>query len=363
MLDPLYTLFGAILSWLYYVIGNYGLVIIFFSLAINSLLVPLRLKSQRNMIKQQFLQPALNDIKRHFANDPQRQQQESAALMKRTGVSMGAGCLSSIIPLIIIWPIWRIIRAPLQYVGQVSVENITKIAEFLVDKGLLGDNILATVAQNDLPIINILKNNASALTESVSQGWIRPDQLINTNFLGMDLGRVPSFNPLEWFGPNWRVELPLIILPILTVVTMMLNMKMSRLNVLRKPPTKEEVERAKSNPAKAGQAQADPSEKTMKYMQYFMPVLMIFTVFTMPSAMGLYWVTSNLVFIAQSWISYEMYIKPARAILAEEEGSVLLPQTAMGSDQTADLSQKGTAQSQKAAKKAGGKKKKKRGKG
>lgn len=363
MLNPLYTLFGAILSWLYYVIGNYGLVIIFFSLAVNSLLVPLRLKSQRNMLKQQFLQPALNDIKRHFADDPQRQQQESSALMKRTGVSMGAGCLSSIIPLIIIWPIWRIIRAPLQYVGQVSVENITKIAEYLIGKGLLGENALTSIAQNDLSIINILKNNASALAESVGQGWIRPDQIINTNFLGMDLGRVPSYNPLDWFGANWKIELPLIILPILTIITMTLNMRMSRLNVLRKPLTKEELERAKSNPAKAGQQQADPSEKTMKYMQYFMPVLMIFTVFTMPSAMGLYWVTSNLVFIAQSWISYEMYIKPARVILAEQADAALLPNTAKDTAQNGELPQKTAAQPQKAAKKAGGKKKKKRGKG
>ncbi len=277
--------------------------------------------------------------------------------MKRTGVSMGAGCISSIIPLIIIWPIWRIIRAPLQYVGQVSVDNITKIAEFLVDKGILDQNILGSVAQNDLPIINVLKNNASALAESVGQGWIRPDQLINTNFLGMDLGRVPSYNPLDWFGPNWQVELPLIILPILTVLTMMLNMKMSRLNVLRKAPSKEEIERAKSNPAKAGQQQADPSEKTMKYMQYFMPVLMIFTVFTMPSAMGLYWVTSNLVFIVQSWISYEMYIKPGRLILAEEAEAQILPQSAKESDKTADLAQKAVKQ------KAGGNKKNKRGKG
>ena len=54
----------------------------------------------------------------------------------------------------------------------------------------------------------------------------------------------------------------------------------------------------------------------MKYMQWFMPILMIFTVFTMPSAMGLYWVMSNVIFILQSVISYQMYIKPARVLLA-----------------------------------------------
>ncbi len=349
MLDPLYKLFGFILSWLYGVIGNYGLVIIFFSLAINSLLIPMRLKSQRNTIKQQFLQPAMNDIKRHYAKNPQRQQQEIQALMKRTGTSMGAGCLSALIPLIIIWPIWRIIRAPLQYVGQVSLEGIARIAEFLVGKGLLTESAFAAVAQNDLPIINLLNNNASVLAESVSQGWIRPAQIINTNFLGMDLGRVPSYNPLEWFGPNWKVELPLLILPILTIVTMSLNMKMSRLNILRKPPTKEEVARAKNNPAKSGQQLADPSEKTMKYMQYFMPVLMIFTVFTMPSAMGLYWVTSNLTFILQSWISYQMYIKPARVLLAEEEN---VKEAAMLTEGTSA----GSAKKAKSKKKKRGKK-------
>ncbi|HHV42459.1 MAG TPA: YidC/Oxa1 family membrane protein insertase [Clostridiaceae bacterium] len=316
MLDPLYKLFGFILSWLYYVIGNYGLVIIFFTLALNSLLIPMRLKSQRNMIKQQFLQPAMNDIRRHYAKDPQKQQQVLSEFMKRNGVSMGSGCISSIIPLIIIWPIWRIIRAPLQYVGRVSVENISKIAELLVSKGLLGEAAIKTVAQNDLPIINILTNNASAMAESVSKGWLRPDQMVNTTFLGMDLGRVPSYNPLNWFGPNWKVELPLIILPLLTILTMILNMRFSRLNILRPSPSKEEIERAKKNPAKAGQTVADPTEKTMKYMQWFMPILMIFTVFTMPSAMGLYWVMSNLIFVLQSWISYTMYVKPARAILS-----------------------------------------------
>ncbi|MGI6089852.1 MAG: YidC/Oxa1 family membrane protein insertase [Saccharofermentanales bacterium] len=333
MLSPLYKLFGFILSWLYYVIGNYGLVIIFFTLALNALLIPMRLKAQRSTIRQQFLQPAMNDIRRHYAKDPQKQQQVLTQFMKDNGVSMGSGCLTSLIPLIIIWPIWRIIRAPLQYVGQVSVENITKIAEFLAGKGLMSEAAVKAATQNDLPIINILTNNASALAESVNQGWLRPDQLVNTSFLGMDLGRVPSYNPADWFGPNWRIELPLLILPLLTIITMILNMRFARLNVLRPAPSKAEIERAKNNPAKAGQATVDPSEKTMKYMQWFMPILMIFTVFTMPSAMGLYWVMSNVIFILQSVISYQMYIKPARVLLARgAEADDPAPQSAAKED-------------------------------
>ena len=59
-------IFGWILSFLYDWIGNYGVVIVLFTIIIRAVLIPLGLKSSRMMVRQQALQPDINEIKRLY---------------------------------------------------------------------------------------------------------------------------------------------------------------------------------------------------------------------------------------------------------------------------------------------------------
>ena len=116
----------------------------------------------------------------------------------------------------------------------------------------------------------------------------------------------------------------MLIIPILVVVT---NIVMMQLTKIMKPGWKEEEEakkRAKKNPARAGQAgdgkgAEDMAQNSMKMMNWMMPVLMLVTTFTMPAAMGLYWIISGLMSIITSVIVYFMFTKPYEAKKAEIE--------------------------------------------
>jgi YidC/Oxa1 family membrane protein insertase len=313
LLSPLYNLFGWFLGLLYDWIGNYGIVIILFTIVLRALLIPLGLKSTKSMVKQQALQPDINEIKRIYAKDPQKQQQMQMELMKKHNISMAGGCLPSLLQLIIIWPIFTIFRAPLQYIGRVSVDFVLKIADILFGNQVITEQVLKQAGTNDIPILNGLRSSASSLAEAVNSGLMKMSQLINTEFLGMDLSRTPSYKPGDWFGPQSHIYLPLLILPILTIVTMLIQMRITRMTTLAPQISKEERERERRNPAKAGQTPKDPSAGMMKTMGWMMPLLMMVTVFTMPAAMGIYWVMANIMYILQSWLGYTLYVRPIKA--------------------------------------------------
>ncbi|NLA81750.1 MAG: hypothetical protein GX849_02795, partial [Clostridiaceae bacterium] len=219
LLDPLYNLFGWILGSLYAWLNNYGLVIILFTSAIRLVLMPLGLRSQRGTLRQQMLQTEVNEIKRRYPKNQARVQELTQQLYKDNGISMMSGCLPTLLQLAVIWPIIYIFRAPLRFISGVDFHNISKIANLLECKGLKTAAQVKNVAIMDIPVLNGLHASGSALQQSVSEGWIKLPQLINTKFLGIDLGATPSYYPWEWFGPEWRVQLPLVLLILITMVT------------------------------------------------------------------------------------------------------------------------------------------------
>jgi YidC/Oxa1 family membrane protein insertase len=208
LLDPLYSLFGWVLGGLYSWLNNYGLVIILFTVIIRALLLPLGLRSQRGTLRQQTLQSEINEIKRRYPDNAQKVQELTQKLYKENGISMTSGCLPSILQLAIIWPIIYIFRAPLRFITNVPFYNVTKIGEVLEAQGLMTAAQVKNIAVMDIPILNGLRDSGSALQQSVQNGWIQLPQVINTNFLGIDLGMTPSYKPWEWFGADWRVQLP-----------------------------------------------------------------------------------------------------------------------------------------------------------
>ncbi len=83
---------------------NYGVAIILMTIVIKVLLYPLTVKQVKSMKAMQDLQPKVKKIQEKYGKkDPQRMQQEMAALYKEAGVNPVAGCLPLIaqMPLLI----------------------------------------------------------------------------------------------------------------------------------------------------------------------------------------------------------------------------------------------------------------------
>ncbi|NLJ70353.1 MAG: YidC/Oxa1 family membrane protein insertase [Clostridiaceae bacterium] len=322
IMDPLYNLFGWVLRNMYAWLENYGLVIIVFTILLNVILIPFGVKSQKSLLKQQGLQDEINEIKRLYPDDPQMQQQLQAELFKQNGVSLAGGCLPSFLRLIFILPVFRIFQQPLHYIGGVSLENIAKIGEYLTNNNLVGETAAKMMQRSDIPILSVLQNNAGALGDVVDKGYLKLNQLIDLDFFGINLGMTPSWKPAEVFGDDWRVYLPLLILPLLTIIAMVVQMALTRKTSQVKVVDKAEIERAKQNPARAAQSPQDKSNTgMMKGMNFFMIAIMIWTMFTLPSAMGVYWFVNSVMGIAQSLFIYYFYTKPFRLALGQNNQS------------------------------------------
>ncbi len=95
-----------ILKWLllmaYKVIPNYGVAIILLTIFIKLITFPINQKASKSTAKMKALGPAMEEMKKKYGNNPQKLNQEMAALYKREGVNPMGGCL----PLLIQFPIF-----------------------------------------------------------------------------------------------------------------------------------------------------------------------------------------------------------------------------------------------------------------
>ena len=89
-----------ILNTIHLVIPNYGIAIIILTIIVKALLFPLTRKSFESTAKMQTLQPKMQELREKYKDNPQKLNQEMAAMYKKEGVNPLGGCL----PLLLQFP-------------------------------------------------------------------------------------------------------------------------------------------------------------------------------------------------------------------------------------------------------------------
>ena len=308
IMNPLYQFFGWLTRVLFGFFGNYGMAIIMLTVIIRAALIPLNIRSQKSMIKMQALSGKTAELQRKYGDDKQKYQEEVMKLQQENGAMGFSGCILPFLQIFLIWPIYRIVSGPLIYLSQVSQENVQAMIDLANEGGLVAKTARLT-AQIHIPLIELLNNNSAFLEKCISKGYIAMGQLLDLNFLGMDLTRTPAWNPVTIISDP-KTYIPLLIFPVLVIATNVLSMRMSTIMRPGYKEQKEAKEREKNNPARSGQTPNDQSEATMKMMTWMMPVVMLITTFTLPAAMGLYWVVGGIMGILTQLITYFMFTKP-----------------------------------------------------
>jgi len=266
------TPLGWIMSALYSLIQNYGLVLIIFTVLVKVLMFPLSVKQQKATAKMSVFQPKVQEIQKKYENNKEKQQEELMKLYETHGYNPMSGCLPMLLPLIILFGLIDVIYRPLKHILHIGAETITKMAEILKTAGVTVQN-----GREDLAIITNIANYKDALLEGgIESGII--EQILNFDYslFGMDLSVVPTL------GLNW-----LILVPILSGLTAFLSSWISM----------------KMNPATSNQAGGG----SLKIMMYTMPLLSVWICFSFPVGMGFYWILSNILAGIQSVILYKMY--------------------------------------------------------
>ncbi len=92
-LAPLTKLFLSIFNILYNFLGNYGLVIIVFSILIKIVLLPLSRSQLKSMARIKELEPKLSELREKYKSDVKRLNEETMKLYQKEKVNPMGGCL------------------------------------------------------------------------------------------------------------------------------------------------------------------------------------------------------------------------------------------------------------------------------
>lgn len=105
------------LQFFYTVIPNYGIAIILLTIIIRLLTFPLQYKSFKSMKRMQEIQPELNKVREKFKDNPQKMQQETMALFKKSGANPLGGCLPMLAQMPIFFAFYRVLYSSVELVG------------------------------------------------------------------------------------------------------------------------------------------------------------------------------------------------------------------------------------------------------
>jgi YidC/Oxa1 family membrane protein insertase len=119
--------FGYVLGWLYELTRNYGVALILFTVVLKLVLLYPTMRSKRSTMKMSRLTPQIQFIQKKYANDRQKQAEMTQALYKAEGVTMGGGCLWSLVPLLLLFPLYAVVRQPIVYVFHETLDTAGKI--------------------------------------------------------------------------------------------------------------------------------------------------------------------------------------------------------------------------------------------
>lgn len=276
---------GWIIEQIYNLVSNYGLAIIIFTVLIKLILLPLNIKSQKAMKKQQKIQPIVQELQAKYANDQEKLQREMMKLYKENNVSMTGGCLPMLIQLPILIGLYRVIYAPLKYLAGVDItsqEAIARVGELkqaMINAGHNLGNLLQMDPEAILKNSQIQVSQWAQTLNGASDPWA-----INFNFCGLDLSNTPSmaFNYILQFDFSKLSVILLLIIPLLAVAASILSNK---------------VTMAQSGQNKnKGNDTASQMSRTMTLM---MPLMTAFFTITLPAGLGIYWIISSLVQVGQ----------------------------------------------------------------
>ena len=275
--------FGYVLGWLYELTRNYGVALILFTVVLKLVLLYPTMRSKRSTMKMSRLTPQIQFIQKKYANDRQKQAEMTQALYKAEGVSMGGGCLWSLVPLLLLFPLYAVVRQPIVYVFHETLDTAGKIMNVI--KEAMPDLISQRNSYFEQMIAAPILPQFADKIEGIVSNPATLDGLKFT-FFGVDLAAVPNFNFGSWGSDLWA-NIGLFLLPILSagsqVLTMLVSQKMNNSLVTNEKGVQDK-EAAKNS----------DSAKTSKTMMYIMPLMSLWIGFTIPGAMSVYWLAQGL---------------------------------------------------------------------
>ncbi|MDD7386452.1 MAG: YidC/Oxa1 family membrane protein insertase [Firmicutes bacterium] len=291
--------FGYLLDWLYQFTSNYGIALILFAILVKLILFPIQAKSKKSMMKMSRLSPLVQKIQARYPDDQQKQNEALQQLYKDEGVSMTGGCLWSFVPLLILLPLYQVVRQPIVYMLHESLDVAEQIIEII--KAANSEYFGGNPYYHQMVAARYLPEFAEAIKEAIPSVSANTLAGLNFDFLGIDLGAVPQFNVFRWTTWDWA-HIGAFLIPILSagsqVLSMFISQKMND-SVITNEKGVQDKETAKNS----------QQNQTNMIMMWMMPLMSLWIGFTVPAALSLYWFIQGIVSIVQDVFLTQHYRK------------------------------------------------------
>ena len=291
--------FGWLMGQLYQLTDNYGIAMILFAICVQMALLPLTAKSKQSMMKMSRIQPQMQEIQRRYANDQQKQSEALQKLQQDEGVSMGGSCLWSLIPMFILIPLFTVIREPITYILGCGSEVSAQIVELL--RNLAPEAFGTNVAYAQVTAAQLIPQYAAEIQALIPE--IKETVLagINFDFLGINLGSVPTFAFWKWEAFDWAT-IGLFLIPLLSAGSQIVQTKiMQKQNnsVITDKNGVQDEEMAKNSQA----------NQTTQSMMLMMPLMSLMIGFSVSAGLSIYWFIGGVVRTIQDVILTARYRK------------------------------------------------------
>lgn len=291
---------GYIMWAIYSVCKNYGLSLVIFTIISRLVQIPVSVKQQKSMAAMTAFQPKLDKLKKQYANNPQKLQEEQMKLYAEEDINPMASCLPLIFTMVFFYGIFDVVNKPLTHILHISnnaIEEMKKAAASMFE-GNAGFS-----SRPQIYIIQALKNDPTIFdgVENVTSEVISKIQSFDNMLFGfIDVGAVPSSVFAE--GHVWTAaSTGLIMIPVITAVIQIIQTVYST------------VRQKKMNPEAASQMAG------MNLMLYLMPILFISAVYASPAGLGFYWICSSFVGLIQMIILNKVFTPEYVAKLVEKD--------------------------------------------
>ena len=296
---------GFFTKYLGYIAG-----ILVFALIVKIILFPLSIKQQKNSQKMAKLAPKQEAIRKKYAGRNDRATQmkmneEIQRLYAEEKFNPMGGCLPMLLQLPIILLLYTTINSPLTSISKtheyyVDTNEISAIlTEHAAEYGIeLGTKGIAVTQAKALSVVANAKydfDNVEDLDEGTTLVSVSEEQKVSVEKLRAyyKTFKVGPINLME--NPNWSPIYNALI-PFLVFLSSFFSTKLIR--------------KFTYNPNGAA------GDASMKFMDWTMPLMILWFSFNVAALIGIYWVFQNIISIGQQYLLSKLY--PVKAPTPEE---------------------------------------------
>ncbi len=290
-------IFGFLGSWLgyilwgaFYLLKDFGLAIIVLTIIVKICLFPFSVKQQKSMAGMSRLSKKQKEIQEKYANNRQKASEEMQKLYDKEGVKPMGGCVTMILPMIVLFGVFYAVAYPLTNTLHLNSQAVSDAISYVnTIPGYISANTNATY--QEVNFLTIFPNicNTDAIQDIFTQAEISKISSFYSGFntFGIDLLAVPR---------QYGLLSPYILFPVLCFLSNVGSQFIMQ----------------KMNGNQMAQQQG-----CMKIMLYALPLFSAWIAYNVPAAMAFYWIISAVFSLVQS-IALNKIFSPAQLTAKSE---------------------------------------------